>query len=124
MASGKFKKIGPSISLGMMKKLEPVLNFKKRATCGRDYLTVKPLNAPQQQTKNQSKDEFCFPSSPKNSKDEHKKAKKLSKKAEKKAKTIMKVRMAVTPKLVGSLNLLFIPQKIIITYKLSEALKK
>lgn len=75
----------------MIKKLEPVLNFKKRATYSREYWAIKPLNAPREQTKKRSKDEFCFPSSPKESKDEHKKDTKISKEAEKKANTILKV---------------------------------
>lgn len=75
-----------------MKKLEPVLNLQKRAMYFRGHTTIKPLNAPQEQATKQNKDEFCFPSSPRESKGERKKETRLTKKAAKKVKNIMKVR--------------------------------
>lgn len=93
-----FQKFGPSISSGMMKKLEPVLQMKKRPlNCHTTLATVQPLNAciKDRECKNQE-DVYCFPSSPgeraaeTTKKEEIKKEKQLSKT---KAKKILKVCM-------------------------------
>ncbi|XP_078346593.1 uncharacterized protein LOC144631880 [Oculina patagonica] len=100
--SGKFKKVAPLISSGMMKKLEPVLQFEKRTMHCHPLGTIKPLNAPQddiQSKKQKDPGEFCFPSSParENNKEEatsfkgeREKEIKLTKKAAKKAEKVLK----------------------------------
>lgn len=98
------QKVAPLISSGMMKKLEPVLQFEKRTMHCLPLGTIKPLNAPQdviQPKKRKDPDEFCFPSSPARangkeeattSKGEREKEIKLTKKAAKKAEKVLKVR--------------------------------
>ena len=97
-----FQRVTPLISSGMMKKLEPVLQFEKRRTHCHPLGTIKPLNAPRvaiQSKKQKGPDEFCFPSSPSEtgkeeattSKGERKKEIKLTKKAAMKTKKVLKV---------------------------------
>ncbi|KAJ7388164.1 hypothetical protein OS493_039477 [Desmophyllum pertusum] len=102
MVSGKFKNVGPLISSGMMRKLEPVLQYKfdKRAVHCHPLVTIKPLNNSQDNTqtkKRKDQDVFCFPSSPrkvvkreKYFKRRRKKVKKMTKKAAKKTKKVLK----------------------------------
>lgn len=97
-----FQRVTPLISSGMIKKLEPVLQFEKRRTHCRPLGTIKPLNAPRddiQSKKQKGPDEFCFPSSPSEtgkgeattSKGERKKEIKPTKKAAMKTKMVLKV---------------------------------
>ena len=81
----------------MMKKLEPVLQLKKRTTLG----TVQALNGSQHDKKAKpeckNQDAFCFPTSPgekateNTTKDETKKKTKASKKEATRVKKILKV---------------------------------
>ena len=96
-----FQKVAPLISSGMMKKLEPVLQFHRRTMHCRPLTAIKPLNATQDHIQSHSKkgkepDVYCFPSSPRECGTEETSASKgereKEKKAAKKAKKVLKVR--------------------------------
>lgn len=97
-----FQKVAPLISSGMMKKLEPVLQFQRRTMHCRPLATIKPLNATQDRIQSHTKkgkepDVYCFPSSPRESGTKQTSSSKGEReketKATKKTKKVLKVRL-------------------------------